>query len=86
MVVLMKSGTKTKLYELVSQIAWVHVLFFLVLNVHIPLYLGARRKSFFQTSVFFVHYFQYQLYQLGRKEYLHVCVCVCLSVCVCVCK
>jgi hypothetical protein len=48
------SGTKTKPYKHVSQIACMCVSFFLVLNVHIPLYLGSRRKPFFRTSKFFL--------------------------------
>jgi hypothetical protein len=50
----MESGTKTKLYESVSQIACVCVSFVLVLNVHIPLYLGSRKKPFFRTYKFFI--------------------------------
>ncbi len=42
MVVLMESGTKTKSYQLVSQIACICVSLFLVLNVHIPLYNPSR--------------------------------------------
>jgi hypothetical protein len=53
MVVLVESGTKTKCYEHVSQIACVCVSFFWVLNVHIPLYPGSRKKPFFWTFKFF---------------------------------
>ena len=49
----MESGTNMKFYELVSQIACVCVSFFLVLNIHIPLYLDSRGKPFFRTSKFF---------------------------------
>jgi hypothetical protein len=45
-VILMESGTKMKLYEPVSQIACVCVSLFLVLNAHIPLYLGLSSSSF----------------------------------------
>jgi hypothetical protein len=62
MVILMESGTNTKFYKPVSQIACVCVSFFWVLNIHIPLYLDSREKPFFQTSKFFL-YFQFQLYQ-----------------------
>ncbi len=50
------SGTKTKPYEHVSQIACLFVSFFWVLNVHIPLYLGSRRQSFFRTPKFFLFF------------------------------
>ncbi len=53
MVVLMESGTKTKPYKHVSQISCIGVSFLGVLNIHIPLYLGSRRKPFFWTSKFF---------------------------------
>ncbi len=53
MVVLMESGTNTKFYKPVSQIACICVLFVLVLNIHIPLYLDSRGKHFFRTSKFF---------------------------------
>ncbi len=48
------SGTKTKSYELVSQIACVsrQCLNFLVLNVHIPAYLGSRGKPLFRNFFF----------------------------------
>jgi hypothetical protein len=52
--VLMGSGTKTKLYEPVSQIACVIVSIFFVLNVHIPAYLGSRGKPFFRNSKCFL--------------------------------
>jgi hypothetical protein len=48
----MGSGTKTKSYEPVSQIACVSVSIFFVLNVHIPAYLGSRGKHFFGTKFF----------------------------------
>ncbi len=51
--VLISSGTKTKLYEPVSQIACFCVLIFFVLNVHIPEYLGSRGKPFFRNSILF---------------------------------
>ena len=47
MVVLMESGINTKFYDPVSQIASICVSIFLVLNIHIPLYLDSRGKSFF---------------------------------------
>jgi hypothetical protein len=47
------SGTKTNLYKPLSQIVWAHVSIFLVLNVHIPAYLGSKRKPFFWTNIFF---------------------------------
>ncbi len=53
MVVLMESCTNTNFYKLVSQIACVCVSFFLVINIHIPLYLDSRGKPFFRTSKFF---------------------------------
>jgi hypothetical protein len=56
MVILMESGTKTKSYKPVSQIACVCVSFVLVLNVHIPLYLGSRRKPFFWTYKFLLFF------------------------------
>jgi hypothetical protein len=52
--VLMGSGTKTKSYEPVSQIACVIVSIFFVLNVHISAYLGSRGKPFFWHSKFFL--------------------------------
>jgi hypothetical protein len=53
MVVLMESGTNTKFYKPVSQIACICVSFILVLNIHIPLYLDSRGEPFFRTSKFF---------------------------------
>jgi hypothetical protein len=50
----MGSGTKTKSYEPVSQIACISVSIFLVLNVHIPTYLVSRGKPFFWNSRFFL--------------------------------
>ncbi len=44
---------KTKLYKPMSQIACICVSFFWVLNIHIPAYLGSRRKPFAWTSKFF---------------------------------
>jgi hypothetical protein len=41
------SGTKMKSYKPVSQIAYVNVSFFLVLNVHIPAYLGSMGRPLF---------------------------------------
>ncbi len=67
MVVLMESGTKTNLYEPVSKIACVCVSFVLVLNIHIPLYLGSRRKPFFRTCKFFLFFsssFNYKVHHL----------------------
>ncbi len=55
MVVLMESGIKMKFYKPVSQIACLCVSFFLVLNIHIPLYLDSRGKHFFRTSKFFFY-------------------------------
>jgi hypothetical protein len=52
--VLMGSGTKTKLYKPVSQIACASVSIFFVLNVHIPTYLDSRGKHFFETLSFFL--------------------------------
>jgi hypothetical protein len=49
MVVLMESGSNTKLYEPVSQIACVCVSIILVINIHIPLYLHSKGKPFFLT-------------------------------------
>ena len=50
--VLLGSGTKTKLYEPVSQIACVSVSIFFLLNLHILAYLGSRGKHFFVTLSF----------------------------------
>jgi hypothetical protein len=41
------SDTNMKLYKQVSQIACISVSIILVLNVHIPAYLGSRGKPFF---------------------------------------
>ncbi len=49
---LMGSGTKTKSYKPVSQIACVSVSIFFLLKVHIPAYLGSRGKHFFVTLSF----------------------------------
>jgi hypothetical protein len=48
------SGTKTKSYKPVSQIVRARVSIFLVLNVHIPTYLGSRGEPFFWISKFFL--------------------------------
>jgi hypothetical protein len=48
------SGRKTKSYKPVAQIACVSVSIVLVLNVHIPVYLGSRRKPFLQNLRFFL--------------------------------
>jgi hypothetical protein len=50
----MVSWYKKKKDEPVSRIACVSVKFFLVLNVHIPVYLGSRGKPFFGTLSFFI--------------------------------
>jgi hypothetical protein len=49
----MGSGTRTKLYEPVSQTACISVSIFFILNVHSPAYLGSRGKPFFLNSKFF---------------------------------
>jgi hypothetical protein len=46
------SGTKTKLYAPMSQIVRARISILLVLNVHIPMYLGSRGKPFFDLYVF----------------------------------
>ncbi len=52
--VLMGSGTKTKSYKPVSQIACVSVSVYLVLNVHIPAYLAQGGSTFLGTRKFFL--------------------------------
>jgi hypothetical protein len=52
--ILIGSGTKTKPYEPMSQIACISVSNVFVLNVHIPAYIGSRGKPFFRNSKFFV--------------------------------
>jgi hypothetical protein len=65
------SGTNTKLYEPVSQIACVSVSIFLILIVHIPAYLGSRGKPFFWNSeVFFVVSADCRLVQI------HLLICI----------
>ncbi len=48
------SGTKKKSYKPASQIACISVSIVLVLNVHIPTYLGSRKKPFFWNLKFFL--------------------------------
>jgi hypothetical protein len=50
--VLMGSCTKTKLNELVSQIACICVSIFFVLNAHIPVYLDSRGEALFLELFF----------------------------------